>query len=90
MPATSIYEVFKRVLQQRDEGAALEVAALMQQGRVVDLDASLSMRAAALSVEYKLPMADSIILAAAREYDAQLWTQDVDFKGISGVRYQPK
>lgn len=36
VPAISIYEVFKRVLQQRDESAALEAVALMEQGRVVE------------------------------------------------------
>jgi len=90
VPAISIYEVFKRVLQQRDEGAALEVAALMQQGKVVELDSSLSMTAASLSVEYKLPMADSIILATSREHNAVLWTQDADFAGIDGVKYRAK
>jgi len=39
VPTLSIYEVFKRVLQQRSETEALRAAALMQQGRVVDLNA---------------------------------------------------
>ena len=38
----------------------------MQQGLVVDLDASLALRAARISVDLKLPMADSVILATAR------------------------
>ena len=82
-----MYEVFKRVLQQRDETAALQAAALMQQGKVVDLDASLAMVAAKLSFDLKLPMADAIILATARRFGAVLWTQDVDFDGIPGMRY---
>ena len=36
VPTISPYEVFKRVLQQRDESDALEAIAAMQQGRVVD------------------------------------------------------
>ena len=36
VPTISLYEVFKRVLQQRDESDALEAIAVMQQGRVVD------------------------------------------------------
>ena len=35
-------------------------------------------------------MADSIILATAREFKATLWTQDADFEGISGVEYIQK
>lgn len=90
VPAISIYEVFKRVLQQRGKDAALQAAATMQQGRVVDLDATLALDAANLSHELQLPMADSIILATARAHKAVLWTQDDGLKGISGVRYVAK
>jgi len=89
VPAISIFEVFKRVLQQRDETAALQAAALMQQGRVIALDSSLAMSAAKLSADRALPMADSIILATAREFGATLWTQDADFEGIEDVRFFP-
>lgn len=34
-------------------------------------------------------MADSVMLATARAYDAVLWTQDADFDGMEGVRYSP-
>ncbi len=88
VPAISIFEVFQRVLKQRDEAAALQAAALMQQGRVVPLDESLALSAARLSCDLKLPMADSIILATARRFDALLWTQDADFEGVPGVRYK--
>ena len=87
VPSLSLYEVFKRVLQQRGEGDALQAVALMSQGRVVDLDTDLALRAAKVSVEYKLPMADSVMLATARLCDATLWTQDADFEGVEGVRY---
>lgn len=88
VPTVSIYEVFKRVLQQRDEDAALQAVALMRQGRVVDLTSSLALAAAHLSVEHRLPMADSIMLAAARSHDATLWTQDADFEALAGVRFK--
>lgn len=87
VPLLSLFEVFKRVLQQHDENDALQAVALMQQGAVVDLDGTLALSAARLSIELKLPMADSVILATAREYDATLWTQDADFKGLDRVRY---
>jgi predicted nucleic acid-binding protein len=90
VPTISLYEVFKRVLQQRDEGDALQAVALMQQGRVVELTAVLSLTAAHLSVEHRLPMADSIMLATARTHDATLWTQDADFVGLAGVRFKAK
>ncbi len=88
VPTISLYEVFKKILQQRDEGDALQAIALMQQGQVVDLDASLALDAVRLSLDHKLPMADSIMLATARAFDAVLWTQDIDFKGLPKVRYR--
>ena len=87
VPSLSLYEVFKRLLQQRGEESALQAAALMLQGIVVELDANLALAAARLSLELRLPLADSVILATARAYGATLWTQDEDFEGHAGVRY---
>jgi predicted nucleic acid-binding protein len=87
VPSISVYEVFKRVLQQRGEGKALQAVAVMQQGTVVDLDTELALSAAKLSVDLKLPMADSVMLATARAHGSTLWTQDVDFDGLEGVQY---
>lgn len=90
VPSISIYEVFKRVLRQRDENSALRAIAVMMQGRVVDLDTTLALSAARISADLRLPMADSIILATARAHNATLWTQDSDLKNIEGVRYVEK
>jgi toxin FitB len=90
VPTITIYEVFKAVLRQRDDSAALQAVALMQQGSVVDLATSVSILSAKISLELGLPMADSIILATARSYEATLWTQDSDFEGIAGIQYIPK
>lgn len=87
VPTISIFEVFKRVLQQKSETDALRAIAYMQIGQVVDLSASLAMHAAKISHELKIPMADSIMLATAREVMALLWTQDADFEGFDGVRF---
>jgi predicted nucleic acid-binding protein len=87
VPTVSIYEVFKRVLQQRGEGDALQAVALMQQGEVVDLSVSLALDAARLSVELQIPMADAIILTTARANGATLWTQGSHFEGMAGVEY---
>jgi predicted nucleic acid-binding protein len=88
VPVISVYEVFKRVLQQRDEGDALQAVALMQQGRIVDLDAASAIAAAALSVDLGLPLADAIMLSTARAHGATLWTQDSHFEGLDAVRFK--
>lgn len=90
VPAISIYEVFKRVFQQRSEGDALQAVAMMEQGQVVKLDTSLALSAAKVSIDFKIPMADSIILATAQLHNATLWTQDQDFKEIAEVQYIEK
>lgn len=86
----NLYEVFKRVLQQYGEGKALQVAALMMEGLVVPVTPELALEAARLSVAHGLPLADSLILATARAYEAILWTQDKDLEGLPDVRYIPK
>jgi predicted nucleic acid-binding protein len=90
VPTLSVFEVFRRVLQRRGEDQALQAAALMQQGRIVALDLTPALVAARLGVQERLPLADSVILATARQHGAVLWTQDRDFEGIESVRYRPK
>jgi len=87
VPTISVYEVFKRVVQQRGDSDALQAVALMQQGTVVQLTLPLALEAARTSASMGLPMADSVMLATARSFHATLWTQDADFEDIEGVRY---
>jgi predicted nucleic acid-binding protein len=90
VPSVSIYEVFKRVLQQRGHDEALQAIVVMLQGTVADLNTSMALSAARVSIDCRLPMADSIMLATARAYNATLWTQDADLKGLDGVQYAKK
>ncbi|MEK9163400.1 MAG: PIN domain-containing protein [Chloroflexota bacterium] len=57
---------------------------------MVDLNTSLALSAAEISIKLKLAMADSLILATARAYNATLWTQDEHFKDIESVKYIAK
>jgi predicted nucleic acid-binding protein len=90
VPTITMLEVFKKVAQQRGESVALQYVAVMQQGRIVELSASLALLAASLGLRHKLPLADSIIYATAQQSNALLWTQDTDFEGLEGVRYFAK
>ncbi|MEW6658483.1 MAG: type II toxin-antitoxin system VapC family toxin [Thermodesulfobacteriota bacterium] len=87
VPTICLLEVFKRVLQQRGEDAALQTAAAMHQGLIVPLDAPLALRAARIGSDLHLPLADSVILATARAHNCLIWTQDAHFQGLEGVRY---
>jgi len=90
VPSLALFEVFKRVSQQRGEDDALRAVAVMEQGRIVDLDRATSLEAARLSIEHRIAMADSVMLAAAYRNQATLWTQDSDFDGLPGTRYFAK
>lgn len=67
MPVISIYEIFKKVVRDRDEETALQTVSVMMTGRVIDIDASLVLDAAHL----KMPLADSLIFATAARYEAR-------------------
>ena len=90
VPTICIYEVFKRLLLDVGEESALQGVGVMALGQEVELSRTIALEAAHISVEHKLAMADSIILATAHTYDAVLWTQDKHFKTIAGVNYFEK
>jgi predicted nucleic acid-binding protein len=86
VPVLVLYEVVKKVRRARGEASALEAAALLRSGRIVDVDSEVGLDAARLD----LPLADSLIYTIARRAGATLWTQDEDFASLPGVRYFPK
>ena len=90
VPTICLYEVYKRIAAQRDEEEALSAIAWMATGEVVDLNQEIAIQAADFSREHKLAMADSIIYATARAFQATLWTQDAHFSGLDGVEFIEK
>ena len=90
VPAITLTEVFKSITQQRNESSALQYVAVMQQSKVIPMDATLALRAAALGLRHQLPLADSIVYATAKAANALVWTQDADFEGLEDVRYWAK
>jgi toxin FitB len=87
VPTLSLFEVFKRVSQQRGEDEALRAIAVMEQAKVVDLDRATALEAARLAIQHRIAMADSVMLATAQRHSATLWTQDADFDGLAGLKY---
>ena len=90
VPTICLYEVFKRLLTQRGEEEALQAIGVMSLGIIADLTREIAVQAASISLELQIAMADSVILATTRAYQATLWTQDADFKTIEGVQYIEK
>ncbi len=85
-----MYEVFKRMSSLLDEQEALRAIGVMSLGQVIELDRQLSLNAAKIAREFKLALADSVILATTRANSATLWTQDEHFKGLENVKYVQK
>ena len=90
VPSIVIYEVtrvLRRVARSDVVANAFEV---MSTAEVVPLDADLAAYASGYALSYKLAMGDAMILATAIVHEAELWTQDADFKDIDGVHYFEK
>ena len=90
VPTICMFEVFKRLSLQRGKEPALQALGVLYRGQLVDLNDEIALQAALLSLEHKLPLADSVILATAHANKAQLWTQDEHFKDLPGVKYIEK
>ncbi len=86
----NIYEIYKKVLLEKVENYALQVIALMQQAKVIEVSSSIAIQAAKFSFDTNIPMADSIIYITAKVNEAFVWTQDTDFKNLEGVKYFKK
>lgn len=90
VPVICVYEVFKKVNLVVDEAKALQTVAQMRQGKVIELTEEIALKAALVSIRYRLPMADSIIYATGELENALIWTQDIDFEKLPGVKYVSK
>lgn len=90
VPTIVLYELWKKILREEGEEKAVEFVAQLKKFEVVPLDENLSISAATISFENKLAMADSIIYATAKKYNATLWTQDSDFKALENIKYIEK
>lgn len=90
VPSVTLYEVFEKLLTELDEDKALFAVAHMRQGKIVALDSDLAVYSAKMGRDKGLALADSIIYAIARRFDATLWTQDKHFRGLDSVRYFEK
>ena len=87
VPSIVLYEVYKFLLRTSGEETAIRCTAHMTQCRVVDLDATLALESAETSIANNLAMADAIVYATSRKYDAPLITSDTDLKGLEGVKF---
>jgi len=89
-PTIVVYEVYKKIQSTKGEQKALEAYAQISRTKIVELTSSLSLEAADVSLTTNLGMADSIIVATAKAYNAEIITSDEHLKNIEGVRFLSK
>ncbi|MDH5794461.1 MAG: type II toxin-antitoxin system VapC family toxin [Candidatus Bathyarchaeota archaeon] len=89
-PTIVIYEVYRKIKGIKGEEKALEAYAQMLRTKIIDLTSSLCLEAADISMNLNLGMADSIVVATAKAYDAQIVTSDEHMRKIDGVKFISK
>ena len=87
IPTIVICEVSKVLFREKSEQEVLIALAYIHQGKIVNLSPVIAVNASKLSLNHRIPMADSIILATAQAYNAIIWTQDEHFARIKNVKY---
>lgn len=90
VPTIVQLELSKWLVREVSQSAAKSVIALTENCAVVPLDTSLAVAAAEICRMYRLPTADAVIYASAREYGGDLLTCDAHFKSLPGVVYVPR
>jgi len=85
VPAIVLYEVKKKILQIGTKTEADRFVSQACRRQVIPLDEFLALAAAEVSIRCRLAMADAIIYATARAFEAELVTSDQAFQGLPGV-----
>lgn len=90
VPSIIIYEVYKILKREADEEKALLATGYLKNLTIIPFDDTLALKAADISVDHKLAMADAIIYATTLTYDCLLVTSDIDLKGLPSTKFIPK
>jgi len=86
VPTVVLFEVYRKIAKTVSQDEGLAAVALISTYEIVDISREIALTAADLSIRYTLGMADSLVLAVAREYNAVLLTFDYDFHKIPGTK----
>ena len=90
VPTVAILEVHRYLSRTVSPTVRDEHLNAMRRAQVVDLTDARAIAASDVAQIHKLAMADAIMYSIAREFKATFWTQDVDYKGLTGVKYQAR
>jgi predicted nucleic acid-binding protein len=86
-PTVVVYEVFKRIRCIQGEQSALEAYSQLTRTKIVELTSQIALEAAEISLAANLGMADSIVLATARAFNAEILTNDKHLKDFKECKF---
>jgi predicted nucleic acid-binding protein len=82
----TIYEVFKLTLASEDKTAArLRVSTIANEFEVIDVDPEIAEEGASISHRLRTPMADSLIMATAKQLHLSCVTDDPHFTEVKRI-----
>ena len=90
VPTIALFEVHKILSRSLPEDMVDRCLNVMRLGRVLDLNDRRAVAASQVARQHRLALADAAMYSMAQEHSANLWTQDVDYDGLPGVRYFAK
>ena len=90
VPTIALFEVHRVLSRSLPADLVNRCLDVMRLGRVLDLTDARAVAASRIAAQHKLAMADAAMYSMALEFGASFWTQDVDYQGLPGVRYQAK
>ncbi len=86
-PTTVVYEVSKRIRSIQGEQNALEAYSQLTRTKIIELTSQIALEAAEISLSTNLGMADSIVLATARAFKAEIVTSDKHLKEFKECKF---
>ena len=90
VPTISLFEVHKILSRCLSADLVDRCLDVMRLGRVLDFTDARAIAASKAARAHKLALADAAMFSMAQEHGATLWTQDVNYDGLPGVRYFAK
>ena len=90
VPTIALFEVHKVLSRSLAVDLVDRCLDVMRLGRVLDFTDRRAIAASKISRQHRLALADAAMYSMALEHGATFWTQDIDYDGLSGVRYFAK
>ncbi len=90
VPTIALFEVHKILSRSLNADIVDRCLNVMRLGRVLDLTDARAVAASKISKAHGLSLADAAMYSMTIEFNAQFWTQDMDYQGLPQVQFFAK